>query len=370
MPEPLLETWAARGIVIVQGYGLTEAAPNVLCLPPEDAVRKTRLRRQAVPVRRRRLSDEDELLVRGPNVFPGYWRNAEATAARVHRRTAGSAPATSPSATSEGFYRIKGRLKDMYISGGENVYPAEIETVLHEHPRDRRRRRRRRARRALGRGRRRVRRRRRRHRGGGARRGAASASRASRCRRPCASSSAIPRNGLGQGAEAGAAGGGGDVSDRHRRRRARAVAEGGRDAPAPARRGRERVRRARLLRCVDREDHRGGRRRAGHVLPLLRVEEGDLRRARARPEPPHPPRDDGVGGEGEDAARGRSCSASAATSSSPRSIRGCTGSSGRSAFVSPDVFQLPLRARVRAATSPALREAVDRRRGSAPSIPR
>ena len=50
------------------------------------------------------------------------------------RATGGCAPATSPSATTEGFYRIAGRLKDMVISGGENVYPAEIESVLHAHP--------------------------------------------------------------------------------------------------------------------------------------------------------------------------------------------------------------------------------------------
>ena len=73
-----------------------------------------------------------ELQVRGPNVFPGYWRNPRRPPRRS--RTAGSAPATWPSVDDEGFYRIVGRLKDMYISGGENVYPAEVEAALHEHP--------------------------------------------------------------------------------------------------------------------------------------------------------------------------------------------------------------------------------------------
>jgi fatty-acyl-CoA synthase len=133
MPEALLATWAARGTAIVQGYGLTEAAPNVLCLPPEDAVRKLGFAGKPYPFVDVRLSAEDELQVRGPNVFPGYWRNPEATAEAFAEdgwlRTGDVAERDD-----EGFYRIRGRLKEMYISGGENVYPAEIESVLHEHP--------------------------------------------------------------------------------------------------------------------------------------------------------------------------------------------------------------------------------------------
>ena len=132
MPEALLETWADRGCAIVQGYGLTEAAPNVLCLPPEDAVRKLGYAGKPYPFVDVRLSDESELQVRGPNVFPGYWRNPEATAQAFTEdgwlRTGDVADRDG-----EGFFRIKGRLKDMYISGGENVYPAEVEAVLHEH---------------------------------------------------------------------------------------------------------------------------------------------------------------------------------------------------------------------------------------------
>ena len=133
MPEALLETWAARGTAIVQGYGLTEAAPNVLCLPPEDAVRKIGFAGKPYPFVDVRLSDEGELQVRGPNVFPGYWRNPEATAA-VFTGDGWLRTGDVAEADDEGFYRIKGRLKDMYISGGENVYPAEVEAVLHEHP--------------------------------------------------------------------------------------------------------------------------------------------------------------------------------------------------------------------------------------------
>jgi fatty-acyl-CoA synthase len=133
MPEALLETWARRGTAIVQGYGLTEAAPNVLCLPPEDAVRKLGCAGKPYPFVDVRLALDEELQVRGPNVFPGYWRNPQATADAFTEdgwlRTGDVAGCDD-----EGFYRIKGRLKDMYISGGENIYPAEIEAVLHEHP--------------------------------------------------------------------------------------------------------------------------------------------------------------------------------------------------------------------------------------------
>jgi fatty-acyl-CoA synthase len=132
MPESLLATWQERNVAIVQGYGLTEAAPNVLCLPPEDAVRKTGWAGKPYPYVEVDLSPEGELLVRGPNVFAGYWRNEEATreafTADGWLRTGDVAERDD-----EGNYRIAGRLKDMYISGGENVYPAEVEHVLHEH---------------------------------------------------------------------------------------------------------------------------------------------------------------------------------------------------------------------------------------------
>jgi fatty-acyl-CoA synthase len=132
MPEALLDVWAGRGVDIVQGYGLTEAAPNVLCLAPEDARRKAGWAGKPYPYVECTLSEEGELLVRGPNVFPGYWRNVEATEDAFSGgwlRTGDVAERDD-----EGNYRIRGRLKDMVVSGGENIYPAEIEHVLHEHP--------------------------------------------------------------------------------------------------------------------------------------------------------------------------------------------------------------------------------------------
>jgi fatty-acyl-CoA synthase len=135
MPEALLETWRARGVDIVQGYGLTEAAPNVLCLPPEDAARKLGYAGKPYPfveVGVRGGGDEGELIVRGPNVFPGYWRDEEATAAVFEEGWLLTGDVARRDA--DGYYRIQGRTKEMFISGGENVYPAEVESVLHEHP--------------------------------------------------------------------------------------------------------------------------------------------------------------------------------------------------------------------------------------------
>ena len=131
MPEELIRVWLARGIEIVQGYGLTEAAPNVLCLPPEDAIRKMGSAGKPYPYIEVRLGEDSELQVRGPNVFPGYWRNPEATAEVLSDGWLHTGDIAE--VDGDGCYRIRGRLKDMYISGGENVYPAEVEGVLHEH---------------------------------------------------------------------------------------------------------------------------------------------------------------------------------------------------------------------------------------------
>jgi fatty-acyl-CoA synthase len=142
MPETLLETWQRRGVDIVQGYGLTEAAPNVLCLPPEDARRKLGYAGKPYPYVTCALRDaatgdllegaaEGELVVRGPNVFAGYWRNEEATAEVLDGGWLRTGDIAERDA--EGYYRIRGRLKEMFISGGENVYPAEVEHVLMQH---------------------------------------------------------------------------------------------------------------------------------------------------------------------------------------------------------------------------------------------
>lgn len=142
MPESLIETWHQRGVSVVQGYGLTEAAPNVLGLAQERVADKIGYAGRAYPHVEVALEAADgsgliegpgtgELLVRGPNVFAGYWRNPEETATTMRGGWLHTGDLVARD--DEGFYRIKDRVKDMYISGGENVYPAEIEAVLHAH---------------------------------------------------------------------------------------------------------------------------------------------------------------------------------------------------------------------------------------------
>jgi fatty-acyl-CoA synthase len=143
MPEPLLATYHERGVAIVQGYGLTEAAPNVLCLAAEDAVAFAGWAGHPYPHVEVALRDPDgggllegpatgELVVRGPNVFPGYWRDPVATAATFADGWLLTGDLAERDAT--GRYAIRGRRKELYISGGENVAPAEVERALAAHP--------------------------------------------------------------------------------------------------------------------------------------------------------------------------------------------------------------------------------------------
>ncbi len=141
IPESLLRVWLDRGLMIVQGYGLTEASPGTTMLRAADGVRKLGSAgtacfftdvRIVVGDRDADIDEPGEVLVRGPNVSRGYWQD-EAADARAF--TEGWLH-TGDLAThdDEGYIRIVDRLKDMYISGGENVYPAEVEQAIYAHP--------------------------------------------------------------------------------------------------------------------------------------------------------------------------------------------------------------------------------------------
>jgi fatty-acyl-CoA synthase len=140
MPVPLLEIWARRGVALAQGYGMTETSPAVLVLDPDDAERKAGSAGKPVLHNAVRIMREDgsdatpgeigELWVKGPNITPGYWNRPEANRASFTEGWLHTGDAAR--VDEEGFYYIVDRWKDMYISGGENVYPAEIENVLYQ----------------------------------------------------------------------------------------------------------------------------------------------------------------------------------------------------------------------------------------------
>ncbi|MFZ0544358.1 MAG: long-chain fatty acid--CoA ligase [Candidatus Promineifilaceae bacterium] len=149
-PMPVFEKFWAKGVDFKTGYGLTEAGPNTFWLPPADVRRKpgyvgfplmfievkvvNEVGNECEP------NEAGELIIFGPHMCAGYWRNPEASKKAIHPTPA------DPGGRSwlytgdlavyddEGYFKIIGRLKDMFISGGENVYPAEIESVLHAHP--------------------------------------------------------------------------------------------------------------------------------------------------------------------------------------------------------------------------------------------
>lgn len=143
IPVALIRTYQERGLVFCQGYGLTETSPGATFLEAGESVRKVGsagvpvffanvrvVRPDLTPVA---VGEPGEVLIQGPNVTPGYWRNPQATAAAL---TEGGWFHSGDIATvdEEGHFYIVDRVKDMYISGGENVYPAEVEGVLFEHP--------------------------------------------------------------------------------------------------------------------------------------------------------------------------------------------------------------------------------------------
>jgi fatty-acyl-CoA synthase len=142
IPESLLHTWLDRGLMITQGYGLTESSPGATMLRAADGVRKlgsagtacffTDVKVVTPTMDPIDVGEPGEVLVSGPNVTAGYWQNPAATDDAFTEgwlRTGDLAVVDD-----EGYLTIVDRLKDMYISGGENVYPAEVEQVIHTHP--------------------------------------------------------------------------------------------------------------------------------------------------------------------------------------------------------------------------------------------
>lgn len=142
LPVALIERYHDKGVPFTQGYGLTEAAPNCLFLPPEDSIAKAGSAGRPyffcdVEV----VDDNDvpvgpggtgEVVVAGPSVMKGYWGRPKETAAAL--RGGWLRTGDVGHVDEDGHVTIVDRVKDMYISGGENVYPAEVEKALAAHP--------------------------------------------------------------------------------------------------------------------------------------------------------------------------------------------------------------------------------------------
>jgi fatty-acyl-CoA synthase len=144
LPVPLVEKYTAeKGIRFKQGFGMTEFGPGIFALAPEDAIRKAgSIGRPNFFVDAQIVDDgnhflgpnqEGELVLKGPSYCSGYFNNPEATAEAVDERGffhTGDVARFDE----EGYFFIVDRKKDMFISGGENVYPAEIEKIIYQNP--------------------------------------------------------------------------------------------------------------------------------------------------------------------------------------------------------------------------------------------
>ncbi len=157
--ERVMREWWERGVDLSQGYGLTECGPNNFAMPAGWDRGKADSVGVPVPHCDTRIVDDEgeelpqgeigELELRGPHAAAGYWNNPEET-----EKTFGGVPASGASGSQEdrrssagwvstgdlarvdeaGHHYIEGRKKNMYVSGGENVYPAEVEDAIADHP--------------------------------------------------------------------------------------------------------------------------------------------------------------------------------------------------------------------------------------------
>jgi fatty-acyl-CoA synthase len=140
IPESLIAPFHARGIPVGQVYGSTETGPVSMYLRAEDAKRKAGSAGKAAMHAEIRLVGADgrdaapgevgEIWVRAPNLMSGYWKDPDNPAFRDGWFRSGDLARVD----GEGYYWVVGRSKDMIISGGENVYPAELENILADCP--------------------------------------------------------------------------------------------------------------------------------------------------------------------------------------------------------------------------------------------
>jgi len=145
-PPSLIEAWSRlKGVAMRQGYGLTEVGVNCFSMTDADALKKTGSVGKPIFHSQMRLVDANgrdvpvgetgELIIAGEHVCAGYWKRPEATAEALKGSPQGNWFHTGDMARqdADGYFYIAGRYKDMLISGGENVYAAEVEAIFREH---------------------------------------------------------------------------------------------------------------------------------------------------------------------------------------------------------------------------------------------
>ncbi len=141
-PVTVIERFLSLGWTFTEGFGMTELSPSALFLDAADVVSHAgSVGRPFLHVDARLVDDAGddvgvgevgELVLRGPTVFAGYWNRPEATAEVMRDRWFHSGDLGVRD--EQGFVTLVDRKKDMIITGGENVYPVEVEQVLHRHP--------------------------------------------------------------------------------------------------------------------------------------------------------------------------------------------------------------------------------------------
>ncbi|MFP6745293.1 MAG: AMP-binding protein, partial [Alphaproteobacteria bacterium] len=142
MPQAVAEAFTARtGISVMEGYGCTETSPVVLVTPPDEDDREGSVGKAIWGVEARVVDSDGaaltagevgELTVRGHCVMKGYYRRPEATAEAIRNGWYHTGDLATMDA--DGYVTIVGRTKELIIRGGFNVYPAEVEDVLSNHP--------------------------------------------------------------------------------------------------------------------------------------------------------------------------------------------------------------------------------------------
>ncbi len=138
VPMNIIDAWFDRGVTVGQVYGSTETGPLVIALDADQAdAHRGSCGKPPIHCEAKILSDNDEqlgvgesgeIVVRGPNLFSGYWKNEAATSETMLRdwfRTGDIGHVDE-----QGFFYVDDRKQDVIISGGENVYPAEVESAL------------------------------------------------------------------------------------------------------------------------------------------------------------------------------------------------------------------------------------------------